>query len=79
MNPSPYSLEPQIAAVEHSPAAPTVADIPVKLAAARQAAYSDVDATPHRLNFPALLFIGMVLFILFFVVGYYLATIVVHR
>jgi serine/threonine protein kinase len=79
MNPSPNSLEPQIAAIEHAPAAPTVADIPVKLVAARQAAYPDGDSAPRRLNFPALLFIGMILFILFFAVGYYLATIVVHR
>ncbi|GAC1481041.1 MAG: hypothetical protein NVS2B12_36150 [Ktedonobacteraceae bacterium] len=48
------------------------------LAAARQAAYSNTHAPetqPKRLNVPVLIFFGLLLFVLFFGLGYYLSTI----
>lgn len=61
-----------------APGSPTVADIPVKLATARQAAYPQrvtETAAPaaRRLNLPVLLGLGLLLFAIFFVVGYFLA------
>jgi hypothetical protein len=54
--------------------APTVADMPVKLAAARMAAYSDM-APQKRRSSPALMIflMGLVAFVLFAIIGYYLA------
>ena len=79
-NLSPHPVEPntQMAAMELSPAAPTVADASLKLAVARQAAYPNTDAPSRPLSFPVLLAIGLVLFALFFAIGYYLATLVMH-
>jgi hypothetical protein len=77
-SPYPSELGAQVAGIEHSPAAPTVVEMPVKLAAARQAAYSDIAPQSRRPGLLVLLLIGMVLFALFFIVGYYLATFVVH-
>jgi serine/threonine protein kinase len=53
--------------------APTVADMPVKLAAARMAAYSEITPEKRRSS-PALLIflIGLVAFALFFIMGYFL-------
>ena len=51
-----------------------------KLAAARQAAYSTPyapDVQPRRINIPLLLLFGLVLFGLFFGIGYYLSTILI--
>lgn len=59
-----------------SPGRPAVADVSMKLAAARQAAFggqSDGVAKPQRLNLPVLLLSGLVLFALFFALGYWLA------
>jgi len=57
-----------------SPAsAQALADIPEGLAGARQAAYPSKQSTPQRVNLPVLLGIGITLFILFFVIGYFLA------
>ncbi len=61
---------------------PTIAsDLPnlsSQLAAARQAAYSNpqaLNAQPRHLNIPLLLFFGLLLFALFFGIGYYLSTV----
>ncbi|GCE10721.1 protein kinase domain-containing protein [Tengunoibacter tsumagoiensis] len=52
----------------------TAADnISMKLAAARPAAYAAPELPARRINLPLLLLIGLVLFILFFVVGYFIA------
>ncbi|GCE18734.1 hypothetical protein [Dictyobacter kobayashii] len=48
-----------------------------KLAAARQAAY-DTGAQPKRVNMPMLILLGLILFALFFGIGYYLSTIIIH-
>lgn len=77
-SPPPHSSELALTTVEHSPAAPTIADVSLKLAAARQAAYPTTEAPQRRLGFPVLLVIGLVLFALFFIVGYFLATVVMH-
>lgn len=71
-------LNAQMTGMEHSPAAPTIADVPLQLAAARHAAYPEIDAAPRRWGFPVLLVLGLALFALFFIVGYYLATVVIH-
>lgn len=58
-------------------AAPQVSDISMKLAAARQAAYpqeaSTNAAAPRRINLPALLVLGLIIFAICFIVGYFLA------
>jgi hypothetical protein len=63
-----------------SPASATVSDLPAKLATARQAAYSQV--TPvgqaRRLNLPVLIGLGLVLFAIFFVIGFFLSRAVLH-
>jgi hypothetical protein len=60
---------------ELSPSAPTIAGVSTKLADARQAAYSFESelSEPGRVNFPALLGLGVILFALFFAVGFFLA------
>ena len=60
---------------ELSPAAPTVAGISTKLADARQAAYpfETEQLEPGRINFPVLLGVGVLLFALFFAIGFFLA------
>ncbi len=61
---------------------PTVADIsPLNVMSGRQAMYSSMgqDVQPRRLNLPLMLLLGLVLFGLFFVVGYFLATTVFVR
>lgn len=62
-------------AQELSPSAPTVAGISTKLADARQAAYpfETEQLEPGRINFPVLLGIGVLLFALFFAIGFFLA------
>lgn len=60
-----------------SPAAAQVlADMPDSLVSARRAAYSQKQSQPQRINLPVLLGIGVTLFILFFVIGYFLAHVV---
>jgi serine/threonine protein kinase len=49
------------------------ADVPESLAGARRAAYLQKQGQPQRINLPVLLGIGITLFILFFVIGYFLA------
>ncbi len=58
-----------------SPAAAQIlADVPDgRLASARRAAYPMKQDQPQRINLPVLLGIGVTLFILFFVIGYFLA------
>ena len=58
-------------AVEPAPAAPTIADIPMNLAAARQAAYGEPVSKSRRSRILMLLLMCLVAFALFFVVGYF--------
>lgn len=53
------------------------ASMSAKLAAARQAAYTP-DLPAKRVNMPLLILFGLVLFALFFGLGYYLSTILIH-
>jgi hypothetical protein len=55
---------------EVTPASPTVADVPLKLAAARQAAYPEHEKKGHSSLLPILL-IGLIMFALLFIVGYF--------
>jgi serine/threonine protein kinase len=57
---------------EVTPASPTVADVSLKLAAARQAAYpeSGVEKERHSALLPILL-IGLIVFALLFIIGYF--------
>ena len=59
-----------------APSAPTVADISLKLATARQAAYPEKPLTTpqRRLSFPMLLILGLLAFAIFFAIGYFIAT-----
>lgn len=66
----------QVAAMQAPSVAPTIADIPLKLATARQAAYPDTaerGVSSHRLSLPLLIVIGIVVFALFFAIGYFAA------
>ena len=54
-----------------SDAPTTVADVPFKLAAARQAAYQGLETQTRRSPILLLLLLGLVVFALFFVVGYF--------
>jgi serine/threonine protein kinase len=58
-------------AVEPAPAAPTIADIPMNLAAARQAAYGEPVSRSRRSRILLLLLMCLVAFALFFVIGYF--------
>ena len=72
----------ELPATPLAPSSPTVADIPVKLATARQAAYPQRIAEPaapaRRLNLPVLVGLGLALFAIFFIIGYFLAHAVLH-
>lgn len=54
-----------------SDAPTTVADVPFKLVAARQAAYQGLETQTRRSPILLLLLLGLVVFVLFFVVGYF--------
>jgi serine/threonine protein kinase len=55
-----------------TPASPTVADVSLKLAAARQAAYPEpVPQQQSRQSFFPILLIGLVVFVLLFIIGYF--------
>ena len=55
-----------------TPASPTVADVSLQLAAARQAAYPDpVIEQPGRSSLLLILLIGLVVFVLLFIIGYF--------
>ncbi|MBV9616473.1 MAG: protein kinase [Ktedonobacteraceae bacterium] len=73
-NVQPFPMEQQISP-SASGADPTVADIPVKLITPRQGAYSQSlkENQPRRLNVPFMILLGLLLFALFFVAGFYLA------
>ncbi len=53
------------------PASPTVADVPLKLASARQAAYPEPVPQQSRPSLLPVLAIGVVVFILLFIIGYF--------
>jgi hypothetical protein len=59
---------------------PGVSDLSMKLNTARQAAYpqESLTAQPRTVNLPVLLGVGLVLFALFFVFGYFIANAVIH-
>lgn len=65
----------QMQAME-APSAPTVADISLKFATARQAAYPEkpLSIPQRRLSFPMLLILGLLAFAIFFAIGYFIAT-----
>jgi serine/threonine protein kinase len=72
---APVDLPSTDYAQDLSPSVPPVAGISTKLADARQAAYSFETETlePDRVNFPVLLGLGVLLFALFFAIGFFLA------
>jgi len=62
----------QIPVEQISPASPTVADVSLKLAAARQAAYPEpVPQQQSRQSFLPILVIGLVVFVLLFIIGFF--------
>lgn len=63
-----------------SPASATVADLPAKLATARQAAYAQVAPVgqERKLNLPVLIGLGLGLFVFFFIIGFFLSRAVFH-
>lgn len=74
INLSPYrsNHSAQIPLEQITPSSPTVADVSLKLAATRQAAYPEpVSQQQSRQSFLPILLIGLVVFILLFVVGYF--------
>ena len=81
--PRPDATNARLSAIQqmNSSEATIAADLPnmsAHLAAARQAAYSNTslpEAQPKRINIPLLLFFGLLLFALFFGIGYYLSTV----
>ena len=81
LNFPPYRVEhgPQLPLEEVAPAAPTVADVPLKLAAARQAAYP-MPAVGGKNRSPALtiLLIGLIVFALLFIAGYFAGQFLFH-
>lgn len=66
-------------ALEAAPAAPTVADVSLKLATARRAAYGEGEpgTARRRLSLPLLLLLGLLVFALFFAVGVFLGRLLV--
>jgi serine/threonine protein kinase len=63
-------------------AAPQAAEISMKLAAARQAAYPQETpantAAPRRINLPALLLLGLIIFAICFIIGYFLSHLLLY-
>jgi serine/threonine protein kinase len=68
---------PMIATEAVSLSSPNVANVSMQLATARQAAYGNLPNANH-VNMPVLLAIGLVLFALFFGVGWMLAHLIFH-
>jgi len=67
---SEQSMQPPLEQI--SPASPTVADVSLKLAAARQAAYPEsVSQQQSRPSLLPILVIGLVVFVLLFIIGYF--------
>ncbi len=67
---SEQSMQPPLEQI--SPASPTVADVSLKLAAARQAAYPEpVPQQQSRQSLLPILLIGLVVFVLLFIIGYF--------
>jgi serine/threonine protein kinase len=61
----------KLPAAEVTPASPTVADVSLKLAAARQAAYPKPATSRKGLSPAVTILIGLILFALLFIVGYF--------
>ncbi|MBV9709128.1 MAG: protein kinase [Chloroflexi bacterium] len=76
----PSDIASQQAAAKPFAAAPTVADFDFKLATADQSNYPEreAQAPSQRLSLPMLLLIGLIVFALFFAVGYFVANILPH-
>ncbi len=68
----------RITAMDTVSASPSVADVPLKLAAPPQIAYTEVEMPRRRVGLPMLLLLGLLVFSLFFVAGYFIATSVFH-
>ena len=67
---SEQSMQPPLEQI--SPASPTVADVSLKLAAARQAAYPEpAPQQQSRQSLLPILLIGLVVFVLLFIIGYF--------
>jgi serine/threonine protein kinase len=67
---SDQSMQPPLEQI--TPASPTVADVSLKLAAARQAAYPEpVPQQDSRQSLFPILVIGLVVFVLLFIIGYF--------
>jgi serine/threonine protein kinase len=81
LSPSPYqgfgsTRSGGLASTVSSTPSQTLAEVPDSLVSARQAAYplqQGAKSPPRRVNLPVLLGIGVALFVLFFVIGYFLA------
>jgi len=74
LNPPAYRSDQsmQLPLQQISPASPTVADVSMKLAAARQAAYPEsVPQQPGRRSLLPILLIGLIVFVLLFIIGYF--------
>ena len=64
---------------EVTPASPTVADVPLKLAAARQAAYPEPEAEKDgHSSFLPILLIGLIVFALLFIVGFFAGQLLIR-
>jgi len=65
--------------LEAAPSAPTVADVSLKLAAARRAAYGEPEPSTarQRPSLPLLLLLGLLMFALFFTIGVFLGHLLV--
>jgi serine/threonine protein kinase len=68
----------RVAAMDPVPVSPTVADPPLKLVSVRDDIHAQEQARPRRISFPLLLLLGLLVFALFFAVGYFIATTVWH-
>jgi serine/threonine protein kinase len=66
-------LNAPVSALDSAPAAPTVADMPVPMTSANQFNYPQTTAQPRRVSLGMLALICLVLFGLFFVVGFFLS------
>ncbi|MDQ2714157.1 MAG: protein kinase [Chloroflexota bacterium] len=69
------------AQTEASPAAAAVADVSLKLAAARQAAYGageQAQSQKSPMIFPLLLLVGLLVFGLFFAIGYFVSNLIIR-
>ena len=81
LNLQPYRTDhsAQLPQEQNTPASPTVADVSLKLAAARQTAYPQPapEQQSRQTLFPILI-IGLVVFVLLFIIGYFAGHFLIH-